>query len=85
METRKLQVEIHPKRAYVNNNSYFSKDYNFFKSTCFYCNRKCHTLNVCHIRNFDVPNGEYVWEEKKLNQKDPKNIWYLESIIDCFL
>lgn len=38
----------------------------FFKPTCLYFNAKGHTSNTYYIRNYGIPYGECVWEEKEI-------------------
>lgn len=78
-ESKKMQVVIHHKNAYVKNNSYVSKYKNFFKPTYFYCNTKGHTLNVCYIRNSYISNGKCVWVRKGTNPKGPNEYWVLRN------
>lgn len=72
VESRKMQVESHPKRTYIKDNSYVSKDNNLFKFIYFSCNCKYHTSNASYIRNIRVPSGNYVWVEKRTNPRGPK-------------
>ena len=67
-----MHVVIHPKRAYVKNHSYVSKDMNFVKTTYFNCNTKGHTPNNCYFRNIHVPNDKYVWIRKGTDPKRTK-------------
>lgn len=53
--------------------------------TCFYYTYKCHTTNACYIRNFGVPNGNYVWVDKRVNQKGPKEYWVPRKYYYVFL
>lgn len=42
---------------------------------CDYCMSKGHTPNVCYIRNFGVPYGEFIWVRKGINPSGPKSLW----------
>lgn len=72
METKKVHDVIYPKRYYVRNNLYVYERNHVFISTCSYCNTKGHTPNVCYIRNYDVPYGDYVWVRKITNPRGSK-------------
>lgn len=68
IDPKKVQFVIHAMKVYVKNNSHVYKNKYLLKPTYFYCNTKNHTHNSCYIRNFDAPNGKYVWVMKGTNQ-----------------
>lgn len=70
--TNKFNNEESKIEYVVNDNKRPYKMNHIFRSTCFYCKAKVHTINACYIRNYGIPYCEYVLVRKVSNPKGPK-------------
>lgn len=69
-------VHQYPKKKRFTKKKYYPPRYRSnFVPTCFYCGIVGHTPNACHVRNFSVASGHYVWVKKGTNYEGPKATW----------